>query len=231
MARAEKGEQTPQAIRGMLRRFAVYQFHNTSFTSRMRQGWDVTEGRHLKEDGGNLGAFLHRLRAEDGLAPYYARIVETIRLGLPFFADFELEPEGGQVLLRWREHGSDHVFAAHQASDGMLRYMALVALLLQPVHMLPELLILDEPELGLHPQTITTVAGLVKSVSTSKQVLLATQSVTLVNQFEAGDVVVGERCDRESWFRRLDEEQLRDWLERYSLGGLWEKNVLGGRPA
>jgi predicted ATPase len=109
--------------------------------------------------------------------------------------------------------------------------MALVALLLQPSDSLPDLIILDEPELGLHPHAITTIAGLIKSVSAGKQVILATQSASLLNEFEAHDVVVVERQARESIFRRLDEKELGDWLSQYAMGELWEKNVLGGRPA
>ena len=229
--RAERGEPTPSAIRRMLQKFIVHQFHNTSFTSRMRQAWDLNDGRWLKEDGGNLAAFLHRLKNDQSLAPYYARIVEAIRQSLPFFLDFELEPSAGQVTLMWREVGTDQVFSAHQASDGMLRFMALVALLLQPAENLPELLILDEPELGLHPHAITTIAGLIKAVSLEKQVILATQSVTLLNEFEPADVVVAERHGRESVFRRVEERQLDAWLSEYSMGELWEKNVIGGRPA
>jgi predicted ATPase len=228
--RAERGDPTPAAICSMLRRFIIHQFHNTSFTSRMRQAWEISEGRWLKEDAGNLGAFLYRLKSQESLAPYYARIVQTIRQSLPFFADFELEPANGQVILAWREVNSDQIFEAHQAADGMLRFMALVALLLQPADDLPELLILDEPELGLHPHAITTIAGLIQSVSLEKQVILATQSVTLLNEFKPEDVVVVERRGRESTFRRLDSKQLAAWLEQYTMGELWEKNVFGGRP-
>ena len=196
----------------------------------MRQGWEIGEGRWLKEDAGNLGAFLYRLKSEEVLAPYYARIVQTIRQSLPFFADFELEPVNRQVTLAWREVDSDQVFEAHQAADGMLRFMALVALLQQPSEDLPELLILDEPELGLHPHAITTIAGLIQSTSFNKQVILATQSVTLLNEFGPGDVVVVERQGRESTFRRLEPKSLQEWLAQYSMGELWEKNILGGRP-
>lgn len=228
---AERGEPTPSAILGMLRRFIIHQFHNTSFTSRMRQAWEVGEGRWLKEDAGNLGAFLYRLKSQQSLAPYYARIVQTIRHSLPFFADFELQPVNGQVTLAWREVNTDQVFEAHQAADGMLRFMALVALLQQPADDLPELLILDEPELGLHPHAITTIAGLIQSVSLEKQVILATQSVTLLNEFMPADVVVVERRGRESEFRRLDAKSLEQWLTQYTIGELWEKNIIGGRPA
>ena len=195
----------------------------------MRLDWPLTSGQSLKEDGHNLAAFLYHLKNVPSLAPYYARIVATIRLNLPFFADFVLE-EAPYIGLAWREVGSNEVFTAHQAADGMLRFMALVALLQQPSNDLPDLLILDEPELGLHPHAITTIASLIRSVAMERQVILATQSVTFVNEFAPEEIVVVDRRNRESLFQRLDPKDLDTWLERYSIGELWEKNVFGGQP-
>jgi predicted ATPase len=160
----------------------------------------------------------------------YRRILETVRQIFPFFAEFVLEPVGNSVLLQWQERDTDVVFGAHQASDGTLRTLALLTLLLQPLHDLPDVLILDEPELGLHPYAINVITGLLKSVSLHKQVILATQSMTLIDYFDPEDIIVVDRPERESVFRRLDSEQLKEWLEEYSLAELWEKNVLGGRP-
>jgi predicted ATPase len=226
--RADSGDVTARTILGLLRNIRVYQFHNTSWTARIRTKWSADDGHRLKEDAANLAPFLLRLRNDE--PRYYRRITETIRLMLPFFADFELEPEHGKLLLRWRERDSDVVFSAAQAADGMLRAMALVSLLLQPESDLPNVLILDEPELGLHPYAVSIVAGLLRSASIQVQVVLATQSVTLINHFEPEEVVVVDRRDRESTFRRLDAKSLGEWLEEYSLAELWEKNVLGGRP-
>ncbi len=133
--------------------------------------------------------------------------------------------------MSWRERNSDRVFNASQAADGMLRVMALVTLLLQPERDLPDVLILDEPELGLHPYAINVVGGLIRSISTQTQVIVATQSMPLIDCFKPRDIVVVERKGRESEFRRLDEKALVEWLDDYSLSELWEKNVLGGRPS
>jgi predicted ATPase len=226
--KAGEGESTAKTIHELLRKVVTHQFHNTSETARIRQKWHRTEGRWLKEDAGNLAPFLLRLKLQRPV--YYQRIVETIRLILPFFSDFELEPEFDRLLLQWREKGTDRVFNAGQAADGMLRLLALVALLQQPESDLPDVLILDEPELGLHPYAIEVVAGLIKAASKNVQVILATQSVSLIDRFNPEDVVVVNRSGRESEFQRLGGEALTDWLEAYTLSELWEKNVIGGRP-
>jgi len=227
--RAETGDRSAAAILKAIRRMIVYHFQNTAATSRFRNKWNMDDGQWLREDGGNLAPFLYRL--QQSAPKYYRRIVETLRLILPFFADFELAPEQESLLLRWRESGTDRVFSASQAADGMLRAMALVALLQQPEDDLPELLILDEPELGLHPFAIQVVADLLQSAAHHTRVIVATQSVSLIDRFEPHDIVVVERPGRESTFRRLDDSELAEWREQYTLSELWEKNVLGGRPA
>lgn len=225
---ADQGDATARAIRALLSRCWVHQFHNTSSTSRMRQKWRKSDGRHLKEDAGNLAPFLLRLKEEKPLA--YAKILAIVRQIVPFFDDFELDSSNGDLLLGWREIGSDVVFDAAQASDGTLRAFALVALLGQPVEDLANILLLDEPELGLHPHAIALIAGLIRSASASAQILVATQSAVLVDQLQPEDVVVVERRGRTSSLERLDPGSLTEWLEEYSLGELWQKNLFGGRP-
>ena len=222
-------DNTADVILSILKKIRLFQFHNTSTTARIRTKWTMNDNRFLKEDGANIAPLLLRLKREEGNS--YQRIVDTLRLILPFFSDFELEPEYGSLLLAWRERNSDQVFDVSQASDGMLRVIALVTLLLQPEETLPDVLILDEPELGLHPYAINVIGGLVRAVSDKVQVIVATQSTAFVDFFELGDIVVVERDGRESVFRQQeDTKALREWLEDYSLSELWEKNVIGGRP-
>ena len=228
LAAAANGDTTARVIRDILRKIVIYQFHNTSDTARMHSKWHRDDNRWLKEDAANIAPVLLRLRESDSRC--YQRIVDTIRLILPFFSDFDLAPHYESLLLNWRERNSDQVFSVSQASDGMLRVVALVTLLLQPEQDLPDVLILDEPELGLHPYAINVVGGLIRAVSTRIQVIVATQSMPLVDCFEPTDIVVVEREGRSSIFRRLDAEALGGWLEDYSLSELWEKNVIGGRP-
>jgi len=227
MGRAEGGDPA-RTVLSLLKSCIVYQFHNTSATARIRGKWNAEDGCSLKEDAANLAAFLYRLR--ESKRDYYLRIVETIRQIAPFFADFELHPVDDTMLLQWRERGTDVVFGPHQASDGSLRTFALLALLLQPEEDLPSVVILDEPELGLHPYAIHILAGILKSISIHVQVILATQSVALINCFDPEDIIVVDRSGRESTFQRLAPERLKGWLQEYSMAELWEKNVIDGRP-
>lgn len=224
----EVNNQTATTILNLLRKLIVYQFHNTSDTAPMRLKWSISDGRWLKQNGENLGSFLFRLQNEE--KAYYLRIIKYIRLVLPFFDDFELYDEFGQILLRWKEKGTNKVFNAGQASDGMLRTIALISLLAQNPKNLPAVLFLDEPELGLHPSAIDAVAGLIKAASSNCQVFIATQSISLVNNFELDDLVVIDRKHRSSEYTRPDSERLEVYLEEFSTGQIWEKNIIGGRP-
>jgi predicted ATPase len=220
-----------KVLRPFLASCRVYQFHDTSGTARIRQHCYVEDNRVLRHDGANLAAFLYRLRGTEPFA--YRRIVETVRQVAPFFHDFDLEPSAQnptKILLNWREKDAEGLCGPHQISDGTLRAMALISLLLQPEEDLPRLLVIDEPELGLHPYAIGVIAALVKKASHHCQVILATQSAGLLDYSAPGDVVVVDRKEKASEFRRLSEEDLAAWLEDYSLSEVWEKNVFGGGP-
>ncbi len=219
---------TAQVILKLLQRIVVYQFHNTSETARIRGKWSVDDNRWLKEDAANVAPVLYRLKTRD--RQYYQRIIDTIRLVLPVFSDFELEPDCGNLMLQWHERDTDEVFSTSQASDGFLRIVALITLLLQPTKDLPDVLILDEPELGLHPSAISLIGELISAAAGKIQVIAATQSVPLVDCFGPEDIVVVERPERGSTFHRLRPAELDEWLAAYSLSDLWEKNVIGGRP-
>ena len=222
-------ENIADALVKALLSISPFQFHDTSETSRMRTKADVNFANLFMPDGGNIAAVLYYLKRKEGNC--YRRIVDTLRLILPFFSDFVLEPDGDFLMLAWRERDSDQIFHGSQAADGMLRAIALVTLLLLPDERLPNLLIIDEPELGLHPYAINVIGGLIQAASAKTQVIVATQSTAFVDCFEPENIVVVEREDRASTFRRLENtEDLQEWLEEYSLSELWEKNVFGGRP-
>jgi predicted ATPase len=229
-AMARRGDIAPQVLNSM-RSWKIYHFHDTSESAKVKQTGDLNDNRVLRPDASNLAAFLFGLQLRN--PDYFTRIVQIIRLMIPFFDDFNLHPSTlneNKIRLEWREKGSDAYFDANALSDGTLRFMCLATLLLQP--QLPSTILIDEPELGLHPYAITLLAGLLRSASVRTQVIVSTQSVSLVNQFSPEDIIVVDKHTETggSSFRRLEREEIEDWLQEYSLGELWEKNVLGGRP-
>ncbi|WP_339385380.1 AAA family ATPase [Aetokthonos hydrillicola] len=228
-AAAEGGMQTAKTLKYLLDRCRVYHFHDTSSTAFVRQSCYIGDNRWLMPDAGNLAALLLKFRDENNVA--YKSIVGTIRLIAPFFDDFILEPDASnRVILNWREKQSDRVFGPHQFSDGTLRAICLATLLLQPDDKLPELIVVDEPELGLHPYALNVVADLFSKASLHTQILISTQSSSFLDNFDPEDVIVVNREGKESQFKRLNPTELEDWLEEYSLGEVWEKNIIGGGP-
>ena len=212
-----------------LKSWKVYHFHDTSDGAKVKQTGDINDNAVLRPDASNLAAFLYLLRETE--REHYDRIVKTVRLAAPFFDDFILRPSPfnlNRIQLEWREKGSDAYFNAFALSDGTLRFICLTTLLLQPI--LPSTILIDEPELGLHPYAITLLASLLRSAATKTQIVASTQSVSLVNQFGPEDTIVVDREARASTFRRLAAQEIAGWLEEYGLGDLWEKNILGGRP-
>jgi len=232
--RAVRGDTTCQALLKYLWNSRTYQFHDTSGAARIRKECYIEDAGPLRSDAGNLAAFLNAMRV--GQPECYGRIVETVRMAFPSFGDFELEPSPlneRTILLNWREKDrSEHLFGPHQLSDGTLRFMALTALFLQPPENLPGVIVIDEPELGLHPYAVSLLAAMIKSASIHCQVVLATQSITFVNHFLPENVVVVERENGASVTKRLDTEQLAVWMEEfgYGVGDMWDRNMFGGRP-
>jgi predicted ATPase len=237
------GNAAANHLRRLLRKCLVYHFHDTSKTARIRLGSLIGDTRWLNPDGSNLAALLYAYQTR--YPPIYRRIVSTVRLLLPGFDEFILEPDlasPGRILLFWRQTGSDYVLGPHQLSDGTLRAMCLVTLLTQPEDDLPDtrpeddlpqlspLIIVDEPELGLHPYALSLIASLFKKASHHTQVLVSTQSTSFLDHFDPEDIVVVNREGNESVFTRPDPAKLETWLEEYSLGEVWEKNVIGGGP-
>ena len=216
-------------VRDDFRSWRLYHFHDTSSSAGVKRKGDVSDNRFLRDDASNLAAFLYRLQQTQKSS--YDNIVGAVRLVAPFFENFVLAPDAlnpEKILLEWKERGSDEYFNASALSDGTLRFICLATLLLQPS--LPSAVLIDEPELGLHPAAITLLAELFRSTSKKAQVIVSTQSVTLVNQLSPEEVVVVEHKDGTSTFERLDDARLQDWLGDYGLGELWEKNLVGGRP-
>jgi len=221
-----------QVVAELLRNLQTFQFDDTSTTAAIRRGGYIEDARQLHADGGNLAAVLLGLRLEH--RPHYDRIRNTVRQACPQFDDFVLGAsvrDPNTILLNWRSQGhGDYLMGPHQLSDGTLRFMALTTLLLQPQSMLPWVIVIDEPELGLHPQAIGLLAAMVHEAATHSQVVLATQSPTLVDHFDLTQLRPIAHTGGQSTFLELDVDDLRRWLDDYSLGEMWQKNLLRGGP-
>ncbi len=215
------------SIKKYLDNLKIYHFHNTSDTASVKKSHSVNDNLRLRSQGENLAAFLYSIQD----APEYEKIVQTVQRVAPFFHDFVLAPDKinkEQIRLRWKHKGSDEYFDANGLSDGTLRFICLTTLLLQPE--LPKVILLDEPELGLHPYALQILAGMLKSVSSGTQIIVSTQSVTLANQFDWQNIIIVDQKDGESRFNKPREENIKLWLEDYAIGDLWEKNLIGGTP-
>ena len=195
----------------------------------MKKKGSINDNLFLREDAGNLAAFLNLMRHNN--PKHYERIVKTIQLVVPNFKDFLLrkDPYNEEMIrLEWLDINSDFIFSASELSDGSLRFICLATMLLQPER--PGLILIDEPELGLHPLAINILASLIRKAAHFSQLIVSTQSSDLVSEFDASDIVVVENKTRSTTFTRLDKSKLDYWLQEYSLGEIWDKNLIGGRP-
>jgi predicted ATPase len=231
-----KYEKVAQVVLDTMQTWKVYHFHDTSDSAPVKSTCDLFDDQVLTSDASNLAAFLRRLKddADDEGKRAYNKIRRSIQLVAPFFDDFVLIPRGkdkNKVLLQWTDKVSDQLFGPDSLSDGTLRFICLCTLLMQPNP--PRTILIDEPELGLHPYAISVLAGLLRTASKQSQIIATTQSVPLVNQFTAEDIIVIDRNEGPSEARRLEMNDIAQWIDQYSdygIGDLWEKNIIGGRP-
>ncbi len=226
------GEPVSILLSLILNACAVYHVHDVSPQARIKQYSYLGDSSALASDAGNIASVLYRLR-QGGDAAAYKRIVRHLQIIAPFFRDFVLEPsgrDGNELMLDWTGTGSNQVFGPHQLSDGTLRALSLITILMLPGGAQPEILLIDEPELGLHPQALTVIAALIAGAASRKQIIVGTQSSLLLDHFAAESVIVVNRVDDSTQFVRLKDADLTSWLEEYTLGEVWEKNVFGGGP-
>jgi predicted ATPase len=227
-----KNIKTGQAywVNDRLKEFEVYHFHDTGDDSLMKAYSNIDDNRFLKKDGSNLPAFLYYLKQTH--PKYFIRIEKTISSIAPFFDSFNLSPSNlnpNLIKLEWKEKGSyESYFDAYNLSDGTLRFICLATLLMQPEP--PKTIIIDEPELGLHPVAINKIASLIRKVSASSQLIISTQSLNLIDNFEPENIIVSERFENQTIFKRLSTDDLKYWIDEYSLGDIWGKNIFGGQP-
>ena len=227
-ARSERLHEHNRCARNVVGAFEkcmVFQYHNTA---KFEKRWPAEDRSAFLDHGENLASVLLELQLRHPRR--LERLHAHIRRVLPGFDRFKIEEDNDRALLRWTAEGTKKTFDPHLTSDGSLRFFALSTLLNLPSRMLPDLILLDEPELGLHPAAIAMIAGMIKALPKDKQVIVATQSPLIVDAFGLEHIIVLELKDRRTKIRRFDEADYRHWLEEYSTGELWQKNLIGGRP-
>ena len=227
---SSSGWGVPQYIYESISSWTVYHFHDTSSLAPMRRDQSLHDMDKFRHDASNIASFL--LSLKQSYPESYTLIRDTVRLIAPFFDDFLLRTQKRgteeHVRLEWQQRGSDFPFQPNHLSDGTIRFICLTVALLQPDP--PATVVIDEPELGLHPYAISMLADLIKSASERTQVIISTQSPTLLDYFSPEEIVVVNRRDGRSTFERLDAPSLAGWMEDYSVGELWQKNVVQGGP-
>ncbi len=219
-----------KAVYDAISSWQIYHFHDTSATAGMRHYEIVQDNKILRSDASNIGPFL--LKLKEGHPKEYKAILNAVRMVTPFFEDFVLEPQKNgakrEVNISWTQKGSDYPMQPYHLSDGSIRFICLATALLQPDP--PSAIVIDEPELGLHPAAIAILAELIQVASHSTQAIVATQSVALIDQFSIENILVVNREKGASTFKRLKEKDFSEWLKNYSVGELWSKNVIVGGP-
>ncbi|WP_268225147.1 AAA family ATPase [Sinomicrobium oceani] len=210
--------------------FRKYHFHDTSekspFTKLSHIENDIY---YFYNDGSNLAAFLYHISETNKIV--YNAIVKIVQSIAPYFSDFYFEPNSeNYIRLQWTDKHSDVIYGTTDLSDGTLRFIALTVLFMQPE--LPDTIIIDEPELGLHPAAIAKLAGMIKSVAAKDcQVIIATQSTDLISHFSPDDIITVDQVNGSSKFTRLNEKDLHIWLEDYTIDDLWRRNIITtGQP-
>lgn len=207
-----------------------YHFHDTGKTSPFTKESNIRNDVYfLYEKGSNLAAFLYGINRDYPIV--YKRIIKVIQSIAPYFSDFYFHASPSDMLrLQWQDKYSSAIYGPTDLSDGTIRFIALAVLFLQP-H-LPQVIIIDEPELGLHPMAIQKLAGMIKAAaSKGTQIIIATQSTDLVSHFAPEEVITVNQIEGATSMKRLDADTLSKWLEDYSLGDLWKQNIVkGGQP-
>jgi predicted ATPase len=223
-----RDSQYSKPVYNAINSWKIYHFHDTSSTAPMRHAEIIEDNKVLRHDASNIAPFLLRLRSERKSC--YDDILNACRLVAPFFDDFLLDPQQlgpkTKVALSWKTRGSDYPMQPYHLSDGSIRFVCLATALLQPNP--PSTIIIDEPELGLHPEAIRILGELIEDAAKRTQIILATQSPLLLDQFSIENIVVVKRKEGQSTFERLKYADFNEWLDDYSVGQLWTKNVIQG---
>jgi len=191
---------------------------------RLPQKADLPED-FLLEDASNLGLVLNNLQHQPGIKSI---ILKKLKAFYESIEDITTKIQGGTVQLFLHEAGLKQPIPATRLSDGTLRYICLLAILCHPEP--PKVICIEEPELGLHPDILPTIAELLIEASHKTQLIVTTHSDVLVSALSdvPQSIIICEHDDEGTHLFRLEKDKLEKWLEKYSLGELWRMGEIGG---
>ncbi len=198
--------------------------------SAMRQAQLARSGTRLLADGTNLGSVLYNLSSRREYRAIYDDIIQVLKHVYPDFEELSFPIEGGdgQLGLRWKDRSFRSDFSATFLSDGTLRFLCLLVILSAPNP--PELLCIDEPEIGLHPELLGILAELMRLTAERTQLIVITHSPDFIRSFQPSDIAVVEKQAGATQINRLSDQELAVWLEDFTLDTLWSLGEIGGRP-
>ena len=227
LSQVPKSLHGPEEFRETLAGSTFYQGISVGVRSPVRLPQQLGPAQLPGRDGEDLVSCLYSMR--ESHPERFEAVEDTLRVAFPRFKRLEFPPvAAGTVGLGWRDNDSTKTFYAHQLSPGTLRFLWLTALLQSPG--LPALILLDEPEVSLHPEMVSLMVDQFREASFRSQLVIATQSDSLIRFLEPKEVVV---CDSDegamTTLTRADELDLEEWLKEYSLDELWRNGRLGAR--
>jgi predicted ATPase len=227
LAQVPKMYREPETLRSMFASTRHYSFLDVSPRAVVRSSQSLTPDTRPGPNGENLYSALYNMRASH--RDIYERIGALLEQGFADFKRLEFPVVGaGQVTLAWYERGSREPLYPNQLSEGTLRFLWLITILLATPE--PALLLLDEPEVSMHPELLKLLAALLQDASVRSQIVVATHSPDLIRWLQPEEVLIADKEDGVTRFTWADELDLDEWLEEYTLRDLWLMGNLGGRP-
>lgn len=212
-------------LKKAIREMVVYDYFDTTPKSPIRKPMLPTSEKKLAEDGTNLPQILNTIKINH--KTHYRKIAEMLNEVNPNFVGFDFNMIGGNIELMLDERDLQSSIHVSNISDGTLRYLCLLAILYNPER--GNLVCIDEPEVGLHPDMILNIANAIKEAAEQSTILISTHSDNLLNYFEIEDISVFEKDENNATqVQTYTQEQFADWYDEFSVGKMWKQGDFGG---
>lgn len=218
-----------QRVKNFLSQVVGYSFYNTSLFNSSLQFVNKSNNVYLLPNGENMSSLLYLLKSKYPVS--YKRITDVLKLVIKPFEDFYFIEEGHNTVLKFKMQGLNYPVSIKSLSDGTIRFIILSLLLNLPINLRPNLVLLEEPEVALHPVAVNILGDLIESYSADSQIMIATQSPYLLDRLSISSIyILSINNKNETEVQHIDKEKLKDWLKKYSLSEIWLMSIFGGGP-